>query len=76
MSSVDFQNLINNSEDINARRANEVIQQFEDFKRIAQEKTKNNAGEKPVKWKENQITEMEETKSLPPAIKYDKNWVE
>ena len=43
MSSENFKDLINNSDDITARKLNQLVKEFEEFRKLAEEKTKNKA---------------------------------
>jgi len=45
MSSENFKDLINNSDDITARKLNQLVKEFEEFRKLAEEKTKNKAGD-------------------------------
>jgi len=76
MSLENFKDLIDNSEDISAKKAKEVVKQFEELRKLAEEKSNNKADEKPVIRKEKIIIDEEETKSLPPATKYDSSWID
>ena len=71
MSSENFKDLINNSDDITARKLNQLVKEFEEFRKLAEEKTKNKAVDQLIEMKTNQMIKEKETKSLPPAIKYD-----
>jgi len=63
ISSVDFKDLIDNSEDISARKAKEVVRQFENLKKLAEESAKIKAAEDELR-----------RQSL--VTKYDSRWVE
>ena len=63
ISSKEFRDLMNNSEDITAIKANQLVKEFESFKRLAEERAK-------------KIAKEDELRRQSSVIKYDSRWVE